>query len=180
MKVILTTETLRTQNWSEKGPIQPPLQDLFMTLPHSASLLSPVSSNWLWVLVDFLRSRASSLRTRSAAVSAQLLPVQDKNKYLPLVGFRAEMWRMRKCWCVGGRRRPAALQHVGWPGSLCTLPVFLSSFTFDVKAETWIPLVSQSEQREPRRTWAQRQADSAARPWSQSHGPLLVLVLVLS
>lgn len=38
--------------------------------------------------------------------------------------------------CVGGRRRPAALQHVSWPGSLCTLPVFLSSFTFDVKAET--------------------------------------------
>lgn len=62
----------------------------------------------------------------TCSVCVQRLPAQDKNKYLPLVGFWAEMWRMRKCWCVctvGDGLQP--VQHVGRPRSLCTLPVFL-------------------------------------------------------
>lgn len=33
-----------------------------------------------------------------------------------------------------------ALKQVGWPRSLCTLPVFLCSFTLNLKTEKWNPL----------------------------------------
>lgn len=80
---------------------------------------------------------SSSGSSSQAAFSVFLLRI--KNKYLPLVSFGAEMWRMRKCWCFVERAAGdglQALKHVGWPRSLCTLPVFLCSFTFDLKTET--------------------------------------------
>lgn len=80
----------------------------------SLSLIT-VSCSKLLICCEFLAKHRSDLppvrwnvnthmfqQRQSSCV--QRLPVQDKNKYLPFVGFGAEMWRMRKCWWVCAER----------------------------------------------------------------------------
>ena len=89
-------------------------------------------------------SSCSSSSSHSSLASFSFFLFWMKNKYLPSVGFGAEMWRMRKCWSVLWDG-PRALKQVGWPRSLCTLPVFLCSFTLNLKTEKWNPLCVSAE-----------------------------------